>query len=298
MTFTDQNFTRLPFSSIRQLVLSRGPICHLSWAPELGKKKLQKSCRWKWRALKKKRTWASLIYRKAAFLSHIKRSFFFFPAWNFSREYQPAVHKLCHIHPASHSNFGTFTPALFHTPPLCLKSTLYCTLPTFSQQQPSNPNLLLQPLGYCAHFFTEAWANRSTEEFYGTRTDMGSFQRVWNVLNGIWQLWNRHPRFIFCLGTKYGVTVQESVIHRFLFERWDEQRASHIRAKSPWKKHKHNRQTCFSYTIKSRVMCSSVGHILTGSSFLGVLWPQIWWYITANKGVDLWDHCKLWCHIL
>lgn len=38
MTFTDQNFTRLPFLNIRQPVLSWGPICHLSWAPELGKK--------------------------------------------------------------------------------------------------------------------------------------------------------------------------------------------------------------------------------------------------------------------
>lgn len=38
MTFTDQNFTRLPFVNIRQSVLSLGPICHLSWAPELGKK--------------------------------------------------------------------------------------------------------------------------------------------------------------------------------------------------------------------------------------------------------------------
>lgn len=39
MTFTVQNFTRLPFLNIRQPVLSLGPICHLSWAPELSKKK-------------------------------------------------------------------------------------------------------------------------------------------------------------------------------------------------------------------------------------------------------------------
>lgn len=37
MTFTDQNFTSLPFLNIRQSVLSLGAICHLSWAPELGK---------------------------------------------------------------------------------------------------------------------------------------------------------------------------------------------------------------------------------------------------------------------
>ena len=38
MTFTHQNFTRLPFLNIRQPVLSLGPICHLSWAPALAKK--------------------------------------------------------------------------------------------------------------------------------------------------------------------------------------------------------------------------------------------------------------------
>lgn len=37
MTFTDQNFTRLPLVNIRRSVLSVGPICHLSWAPELEK---------------------------------------------------------------------------------------------------------------------------------------------------------------------------------------------------------------------------------------------------------------------
>lgn len=38
MTFTDQNFTHLPFLNIRQTVLSVGSIQHLSWSPELGRK--------------------------------------------------------------------------------------------------------------------------------------------------------------------------------------------------------------------------------------------------------------------
>lgn len=38
MTFTDQNFTRLPLSNIRQSVLSWGPSCHLNWGPELREK--------------------------------------------------------------------------------------------------------------------------------------------------------------------------------------------------------------------------------------------------------------------
>lgn len=160
MTFTDQNFTRLPFLNIRQPVLSWGPICHLSWAPELGKK----TSRWKWCAHKK-----NGFYRIPAFLTDRKAGQLLFPqkaifgqlfSCNFFQGISTTMHKLFHIH--STSQFGSFPPVPFHPTPICLKSTLYCTRPTFSQQQPSNPNLLLRPLGYYTNFFTEAWANRST----------------------------------------------------------------------------------------------------------------------------------------
>lgn len=50
---------------------------------------------------------------------------------------------------------------------------------------------------------------------------MGSFQRVWNVLREIWELWNRHLWFTFCLGTKHAATG--NIIHHFLLERWGDQ---------------------------------------------------------------------------
>lgn len=49
--------------------------------------------------------------------------------------------ELCHFLPASHSEVHQY----FHPPPLCLKSTFFCTLSTFPQQQPSNPNRCFPP---------------------------------------------------------------------------------------------------------------------------------------------------------
>lgn len=175
------------------------------------------------------------------------------------------MHELCHIHPTSHSEFGTFTSVLFHPPPVCLKSTLYCTLPAFPQQRPSNPNLPLRPLGYYTHFFTDAWANRSTSEFYGTSTGMGSFQRVWNVLNEIWELWNRHHWFIYSLGTKHGVTGEPQGAQTWL----------HPQKHLYW------------------LICSHFGHILNGST-LG----HVNSYTTFNFGMKVFRSIAFWFEVL
>lgn len=140
MTFTDQNFTRLPFSNIRQPVLSLGPICHLGWAPELAEEKKNVQME----------TMCSQEKKKGSCFSDV------IPAGFFSQGISTTVRELCRIRPASHSEWETFTPTPFHPPPppICLKSTLCRTRPTLSpaaiiRSKPATPtSRLLHPLLY------------------------------------------------------------------------------------------------------------------------------------------------------
>ena len=149
MTFTDQDFTRLPFLNIRKPVLSLGPICHLGWAPWARREKTPHADgNVALRSKKKKgvlqNTGFLICWKKQEYFSASTKcnfrevSFFFLFLGNVNQACTIfVIFSLLHI-----QSFGTFTPASS----LCLKSPSCCTLPAFSpaaavQSKPASPDL-------------------------------------------------------------------------------------------------------------------------------------------------------------
>lgn len=157
MTFTDQNFKRLPFVNIRQPVLSLGPICHLSWSPEL----VKKTCRWKWGALKKKK--GSTEYQ--LFWLKEKQKYFYFSKGPFQKSFFLFSCKFFHgvennhAQAFSYSPYFTFRVWQLHISPLpssnhlLKKHLMLYSLHIFPaatiQSKPASPtSRLLHPLLY------------------------------------------------------------------------------------------------------------------------------------------------------
>lgn len=150
MTFTDQDFTRLPFLNIRKPVLSLGPICHLGWAPRARREKKTPHADGNVALQSKKKgvlqnTGFFWFIEKQEYFSASTKSnyrevsfFFFLFLGNVNQACTIfVIFSLLHI-----QSFGTFTPASS----LCLKSPSCCTLPAFSpaaavQCKPASPDL-------------------------------------------------------------------------------------------------------------------------------------------------------------
>lgn len=100
MTFTDQNFTRLPLSNIRQSVLSWGPSCHLNWGAELREKHADGNV-----VLLKKS-----LYMNNSFSKKTKAGVFLFPQTG----NHPKLYKLCDFHATSSGTSHQSSSVLSH----------------------------------------------------------------------------------------------------------------------------------------------------------------------------------------